>query len=234
MMDAAIESKWLRKAIRYSLSATSYTSSIDGPGPPEQQDPRFRKLVEGDNYSRTLILAYHLVIFGLVVFAASLHWQERVRTLRRGRKLQLQHLREDVAYDGDAIIQNLQKGGEDLAEGGLSSGSSTLEGREDLALQTKDVDEETPLVYDGHTLRPLHPRRSLIRSIQAFMIYQPQPIPLVNKILPSNAYNILIIGFVALNIFYTFFHINLISSKCLCLLIAVAWSSPPIFLYSIF
>lgn len=40
------------------------------------------------------------------------------------------------------------------------------------------------------------------------MIYQPRPIPLVNKILPSNAYSIIIIGFVALNIFYTVFHIN--------------------------
>jgi hypothetical protein len=124
--------------------------------------------------------------------------------------LQLQHLREDIAYDADTAIMDLRSGREvpsDL-EGESSSGSSTLEGTEHLPLQAKDVDEETPLLYDGHTLRPLHPRRSLIRFIQAFLIYQPCPIPLVNKVLLSNAYTVIIIGFIMLNIFYTFFHIN--------------------------
>ncbi len=206
MMETAIESKWLRSAIRHSLSAKSYTSSLDGPGPPEQNDPRFRKLVEGIYYSRKLILTYHLAIFGLLLFAAGLHWFERSRTWRRGPTSQLQQLRDDAACDRDAAIKALQNGAE--IEGGSSSGSSTLEGTEDLGLQFKNVDEATPLFHDGHTLRPVHPRRSLIRSIQAFLIYQPRPIPLVNKALPSNAYTIIIVGFIALNIFYTFFHIN--------------------------
>lgn len=176
-MDTAIGSKWLRSAIRYSLSATSYTSSLDGPGPPEQQDPRFRKLVEGILYSRRLILTYHLVILGIVVFTASLHWLDRVRIWRRERRLQLQYLREDVAYDGDTTIKNLQNRDDPVdQEGGSSSGSSTLEGTKDLPMQIKDIDEETRLLHGGHALQPLHPRRSLVKSIEAFMIYQPRPI----------------------------------------------------------
>ena len=62
------------------------------------------------------------------------------------------------AYDGDATAKYLQNGGEDPAypEGGSSSGSSTVEGINNLALQIKDIDEETPLLHDGHTLWPLH------------------------------------------------------------------------------
>jgi hypothetical protein len=102
--------------------------------------------------------------------------------------------------------QNLQSGGDDPAdpEGGSSSGSSTLEGTEDLPMQIKDFDEETPLLHDGHALRPFHPRRSLMKFIESFMICQPYPIPVVNKVLPCNAYTIIIIGFVVLNIFIQF------------------------------
>jgi hypothetical protein len=75
-------------------------------------------------------------------------------------------------------------------------------------LQAKDVNEETPLLHDGHTLRPFNPWRSLIGFIQAFLVYQPRPIPLVNKVLLSNTYIVIIIGFIVLNIFYTSFHIN--------------------------
>jgi hypothetical protein len=124
--------------------------------------------------------------------------------------LQLQHLQGDIAYDGDVAIKDLRSGGEVLSdlEGRSSWGSSTLESTENLPLQAKDVDEETPLPHDGHTLRPLHPRRSLIGFIQAFLIYQPRPIPLVNKVLLSNTYTVIIIGFIVLNIFYTSFHIK--------------------------
>jgi hypothetical protein len=101
-------------------------------------------------------------------------------------------------------------------------------------LTDQDVDEEIALLHNGHTLWPLHPRKSLIRSIQAFMICQPQPIPLVNKILPSTAYTIIIIGFIALNIFYTFFHINFNIFELFVFADAVAWYLPPNSLCSIF
>lgn len=76
-------------------------------------------------------------------------------------------LRRAAHLDGSYTIKDLQNGGEDPAdpEGGSSSGSSTLEGTEDLALQIKDDDEEAPLLHDGHTLRPLHPRRSFNPSV---------------------------------------------------------------------
>jgi hypothetical protein len=194
--------------MRYPLSAASYTLSFDGLGPPEQNDPRFRKLIEGIHYSRELIFTYHLVILGLLALAAGLHWVEKAGTCRRKRRLQKQHLKNDFACRGDATNSDLRNSLEDPpnVEGGSSSESSTLEGIESPTF--KDVDEDTPLLYDGHTLCTLQPRRSFMSTIKAFLIYQPSPIPWVNKTLPSNAYTILIIGFIALNIFYTVFHIN--------------------------
>jgi NAD(P)H-flavin reductase len=39
-------------------------------------------------------------------------------------------------------------------------------------------------------------------------MYQPPPIPIVNKVLPSNGTSITLVAFVAINLFYIFFHIN--------------------------
>lgn len=208
-MDDAIDTEWLRAAFRFSLRATEYAASIDGgdKGPPQQRDPRFRKLVEGILHSKKLILTYHVVIVGVVALVAAIHYTERLLQWRRRRALRCLALSEVDAYDGDAVVtKSVTVATRETEAGSSSSGSSTLGGAESPAREA--AKEDTPLLHEGHALRPLYPRSSLLSSFKAFLMYQPRPIPVVNKTLPTNGTTIVILAFIGLNIFYTLFHIN--------------------------
>lgn len=202
--------EWLEDVFRSSLKASIYTSSIDdGPGPPQQRDPRLRKLVEGIIYSRKLILSYHLVIIALIlVFSARHCFGEVLRWRRRRRTLGSQLLVADDVYDGDAVktaSSTVSKIGGDSEVPSLS-GSSTLEGT--ASPWRKDVNEDTPLLSHGHRQEVVYPRRSITSCIKSFLMYQPGPIPLFNKTLPSNGTSFVVVAFIALNIIYTVVHIN--------------------------
>jgi hypothetical protein len=209
-----MESEWLREALRFSLKATMYTSSLaDDKGPPEQRDPKLRKLVEGILYSRKFVPTYNSVILHLLVVVGAVHWcgevvRRRTRRSTRGRGLSVVE-----AYDGEeATIKGSEsrRGSEEAFEGMSSSRSSTLEGTASPNRKNidEDEDEETPLLHEGHTLRPDRPRISIICYCKAFLMYQPRPILFFNKILPSNGMSIVVLGLFGLNVFYSFFHIN--------------------------
>ncbi|KAL3426283.1 hypothetical protein PVAG01_03074 [Phlyctema vagabunda] len=206
-----MDSEWLRSAIRFSMTATITTSRLDdAPGPPQQRDPRFRKLVEGILYSRSFVLTYHLVVLGLICIVSSIHWTGRAIRWRRRRTARLQVLRVDDAYDGDADIINTFNGiqTKQVAADSSSSGSSTLVGTASPPHKGVNATEVTPLLHDGHALQPLYPRRTVLSHVQAFLMYQPQPIPVFDKTLPSNGTSLLLLSFIGLNIFYALHRIN--------------------------
>jgi hypothetical protein len=208
--EASYDSEWLRHAIRFVLKSESLTSSSDeARGPSQQRDPRFRKLVEGVLYSKKFILTYHVAILFILAIFTAVHWSEKAYTWRRRRRLTPRNLSDYVTYDADANYKGTRSHTETMEETeASSSGSSTLEGTETPPHQMKDVNEDTPLLHSSHILASSKPRRSLITYLQSLLIYQPRPIPLVNKTLPFNGYTILITAFILLNVFYTVFHIN--------------------------
>ena len=118
--------------------------------------------------------------------------------------MNLRILGAEDEYDADAktIIAYTEIDGANagVVEGSSSSGSSTIGG---AASTPQDLNEETPLLHQGYT-----PRRTIISSIRAFFIYQPQPIPFFIKSLPSIGTSFTLLAFIGLNIFYMFFHIN--------------------------
>lgn len=204
-----MESQWLRDAIRLSLKASISTITTDDEkGPPEQRDPRLRKLAEGLLYSRKFILTYHLVILGFVCLISAIHWTEKALRRRRRRAVNSRQLGAGNAYGTKTVRPNStsEHNGQD-PDGTYSSGSSTIEGT--ASPPRKDDDEETPLLHQGHALQPLWPRRSLYATTKALLMYQPRPIPIAHKILPSNGTSIILLAFIALNIFYILFHTNL-------------------------
>ena len=103
-----------------------------------------------------------------------------------------------ISRTGAGNVQN--------SESTSSPGSSTIEGT--ASPPQKHIDEETPLLHHGHALPSLYPRRTTLSSINGFLMYQPRPIPFLNKILPSNGSSVAIISLIAINLFYIFFHIN--------------------------
>lgn len=207
------ESAWLRDAVQFSLKATSWTSSLSATadGPPQQRDPRFRKLVEGILFSRRFVLTYHLVVLGFITIVALGHWSKKAIRWQRSRGMSLQsHKTSLLAYDYPDCQRSralLTSG----LEGASSSSSSTLEGTEIPPQKNKDVDEETALLRRLHPLKARSLTSNLWSNFKAFLMYQPPPLPIflqTHKILPSIGIMIIITAFIGLNGFYTFYRIN--------------------------
>jgi NAD(P)H-flavin reductase len=205
----SMESEWLRDAIRFSLKSSAYTISIDdGPGSPGQRDPRFRKLIEGLLFSRRFILTYHLVILGIITAFSASHWIQKAFRWRKRRALRLQTRAANDAFDGDTETIKPDSYAPTDEEGIYSSGSSTIEGTASPPRKDIDEDEETPLLHQSHGSRRLYPLRSILSLWKAILMYQPPPIPIVNKVLPSNGTSIAIGAFIAINIFYIYYNIH--------------------------
>jgi NAD(P)H-flavin reductase len=201
-----IESRWLREFTSRSFDVSSRNST--SPTPP-QRDPRLAKLVEGILYSRRLILTYHFVILGFVVLLTVVHW---TRKILRWKKRRCSKLRGWTLQKPD--IDNLgtrplfcKPNSQEIKSISSSSCSTIIDGSASPPRKDVDEDEESPLLLRHDRSLPFS-QRSLISSFQAVWMYQPPPIPVVNKILPANGTSFVVLAFVALNLFYTFYHIN--------------------------
>lgn len=197
-----MESQWLQGAIRLSLKATTDSDK----GPPEQRDPTLRKLVEGVIFSRRFVPTYHFFILGFICLLSAINWTEKVIRWRRGRARRYQCLGAKDVY-GTIEPSSRTAGDEQDLDGIYSSSSSTAKGT--ASPPSKSLNEQTPLLDTAQTLRPLSRQWSVYRTAKSFLMYQPRPIPIVNKILPSNGTSLTLLAFIALNFFYIFFHINL-------------------------
>lgn len=203
-----LESEWLRETISFSLKATTETL----PTPPKQ-DPRLAKLKEGILFSRRLILSYHLIIVAFILLISAFHcsgqftrWRNRRRNRRASRAYPCDT--EIISYDDDIDTirpSTFSAPSDSETKGILSSSCSTIDGTS--SPPRKEVDEETFLLDRGH-VQPLSLSKAIIPSIQAFWISQPSPIPIVNKVLPSNGISFVVLAFLALNGFFTFYHIS--------------------------
>lgn len=147
----------------------------------------FRKLIEGIQFSRHFILSYQLVLLCLLLLFVSFHWISRLRSWLRVRQ----------------VVRTKQ---DDDIKTGRSSSSSTLYTNSTTFEPIAKIDERSPLLHaDCH-------KRTLLSSItcrtRAFLVYQPSPIPVIRKTLPSNGCTLLILAFLALQVFYTLYHVH--------------------------
>ncbi|KAH7346134.1 hypothetical protein BKA66DRAFT_478223 [Pyrenochaeta sp. MPI-SDFR-AT-0127] len=206
------DTPWLRDLLRFSLTATASTEppwlqnktdhvwtaagggdllDPDDPG----KDPRFRKLVEAILFGRRFLKTYNLVLLGVLLVFTVWHW---------GEKFVLHRKRARGARDDNAA--NTEE-----AEA-WSSSSSTIEGistpPENVARKVNDADESSPLLSSRQSKktsrlwRPFYIFKSILQ-------YQPPPIPIINKTLPTNAVSLLVLAWVALSIFYNLYRMPL-------------------------
>lgn len=198
-----MESEWLREGIRYALRASIFTTDT-GDSQPPGRDPRLRKLIEKVLWSRRFILTYHVVILGFVVVLSASHWTSKAIRWKRKRVSRLQVLKNEDEYDGDArTIKPVSLSNEDVRLV-YSSGSSTIEGTS--SPPRKAIDESTPLLAPGISKRS---GKSFVSFVKAILIYQPRPIPVIDKLLPSNGTSIVVLAFLGLNLFYIFYDIGI-------------------------
>lgn len=222
-MDLVVSTPALRAALRFSMTATwqsplvsNGTSSISGieGGPPQGNSPGLRKLVEGILYSRRFVLSYHAVIVGLLVVFTTVHWTGKLRRWRRRRgSLRLVQDREsELPVEHPPILDEDAQKIDDGSGDTSSSSSSTLKGTDTPPSAVKignGDNEESPLLPKQHCIKQSRRKSYILSHMLALLNYQPQPIPVINKTLPSNATTVTVLGFIGINVFYVFYRVPL-------------------------
>ncbi|KAF2086671.1 ferric reductase transmembrane component [Saccharata proteae CBS 121410] len=198
------QNSWLRAAIReartISQSESSSLHHSDAPISITEEfnpgrDPRLAEIVRIIRFSRKFILTYNAILLFILLAFAVVEWSGYIRRARNRR----------TAANRD------QSGRVDVRSGASSSSSSTLEGTATPpdALKTgKAVNgegERQPLIPKDHPAKQSGPLSRTIARTKAFLAYQPRPIPVINKVLPSNGQSLVILAFLGLNIFYLCF-----------------------------
>ncbi|MCJ1306092.1 hypothetical protein MMC08_008910 [Hypocenomyce scalaris] len=210
-MDEIPPTSEIQDALHYSLTATWRFSTPAAPrlsitdtvgGPVQGDSPAFRKLIRGIEFSRRFILSYHVVILGVLLVFTAVHWGKKVSRWRKRR----------AAPKANRAVLGLSKNDGDVprsgrSQGSSSSSSSTLEGTASppRILKVDPLqDERSPLIGRPNVTTC---KASTSEVLRAWMVYQPGPIPIVNKILPSNGTTLAVLALVGINIFYTFYQI---------------------------
>lgn len=209
------DTRWLRNVLCFALHATASTEEPwnvrtaagggklvdpDDPG----KDPRFRKMVEAILFSRRLLKTYNLVLLGILVVFTAWHWGERLVLHKEKRRRTVGQRNTDT----DA----------------WSSSSSTIGGNTTPPTtgQKKTHDETSPLLPSQQPQRkprswywkPYYVSKSVLQ-------YQPCPIPIIEKTLPTNAVSLLVLSWLALTLLYnlyrmplTFFYLFVFADRC--------------------
>ena len=190
-----------------STSRPSHSTDKDGFAP--EGDKGFKKLIDGIHFSQKFILTYQLVLVGLLLLFTAIHWTSRLRSWRRRRNPIKDRYPGGKSRNGNigegkgtVVIESISRG---------SSSSSTLQ--EDFLPKYQDseqtLDEQSLLLPKASDARAPPLRWTLSRRIRAWLVYQPRPIPIINKTLPSNGTTLVVLAFLGLQTFYTFFKTSL-------------------------
>ncbi|KAF2660544.1 hypothetical protein K491DRAFT_688289 [Lophiostoma macrostomum CBS 122681] len=190
---------WVLDALSYNISRPTYITTkgpnLTDPKDPGK-DPRFRKLVEAILFSRRLILTYNLVLLCVLIIFTIWHWAERAVLAKRRKE------RPRLAKSSD------RQANENTDET-WSSSSSTVEGTvtPPHAAKESTANETSPLLGVQPTRRRKLGYRQPYYLFRYWLQYQPSPIPIMNKSLPTNTVSLFVIAFLIMNGFYNLYRI---------------------------
>ncbi|KAF6225625.1 hypothetical protein HO133_009625 [Letharia lupina] len=203
----------LRKALQAppgSSTASAPLHSTDRDGFAPEGDKRFKQLIDGIRYSHKFILSYQVVLIGLLLVFTAIHWGSRLQAWRRRRNTIKGRYGGDKTTVGKVVdgkgavaIQSISRGS--------SSSSSTLQEDFDPKYQDSErrLDEQSLLLPKASGGKAPSRGWTMTNKISAWFVYQPRPIPIVNKTLPSNGTTLVVLAFIGLQMFYTFFKTSL-------------------------
>ncbi|KAH7363326.1 hypothetical protein B0T11DRAFT_282427 [Plectosphaerella cucumerina] len=202
-MDGPYDLKWLRATLKASFVdpesdpgfVTDAAGHGGGGGPPLSPAQRayLLRLITAIREGRALATSYNKVLLAVLVLLTIRHWAGRYNKARRRTKRQAK-AKEAAEHDPSPS----------------SSSSSTLEGTSTPpdAAKVLDIDVElVPLLEPSG--KPAVRRRSIPGTIRSWLAYQPPPIPIINRHLPSNSTSLLVLAFYGLNAFYQLYHMPL-------------------------
>ncbi|KAK5125665.1 hypothetical protein LTR85_011939 [Meristemomyces frigidus] len=157
-----------------------------------EQAERRPQLIEGVLYTRWFIVTYQAALCAVVLFFTAWHWYGKLSRRRRANPATL-----PTGPGEGAGIQSV-----------LSSSSiGTVEGNATPPELAK-ASERSPLLSTGERGHKPGFVQIKTRALRSLAMYQPRPIPFVNKTLPANSTSLLIVLLLGLNIFYAVYKIQ--------------------------
>ncbi|KAK6084255.1 hypothetical protein SCUP234_01942 [Seiridium cupressi] len=166
-----------------------------------------RKLIAYVLDGRTIAAQFNYVVLATVTIFAVLHWKQRFGHARRRRHLAESTNgasigRQQSVNNYDNIKASASEGSRyDLPSSSSSSTRVEIQSPGGIA-KVKDLDlERQPLLGHRKKATSLSYLGRLKCSISAWLMYQPRPIPIINRVLPSNGTSVFVLGYIAINVF---------------------------------
>lgn len=147
-------------------------------------------LLEG----RSLIKSYNLVLLAVLAIFSADHFATVFRDRRKQAVLESRQATE--ARSEDASSPSLSSSSSSTLEGSTSPPSSIQKPSQDI--------ERQPLLGQRPAAQPS--RRRLLPTLRGWLMYQPRPVPIINRALPSNGTTLLVLAYLGLNVFYQCYH----------------------------
>lgn len=175
--------------------------------PPDQID-YLRNLLKVLLDGRDIVAAYNIVMLVLLAGFTVLHLLEKRRCRKRWQKR--------MRASSEAVDRE-PKSGDDIPEATSSSSSSSSHGITTPSGAVKDIVqvdlERLPLLGPGRKQAETSLWARTKRRVVHWLEYQPRPLPVVNRTLPSNATSIFVGIWVGINVFFHLYQVNLLDLK---------------------
>ncbi|KAJ2999186.1 hypothetical protein NUW58_g92 [Xylaria curta] len=195
---------WALSVFRQSLrtsqlaSPLQVTTTSESPLDDPEKLEYLRDLIQYIYDGRTIVASYNLVLLAILFLFTISHFYQSITESRKWAAIEGGFNSDD----GDTV---LGCAGND-ENGADSSSSSTIEGSlssQNTYLKHDDADvERQPLlgIRRGWSLSSrLKP--NVFAVVHSWLMYQPRPIPFINRSLPSNETSLFVVGFFGLNVF---------------------------------
>ncbi|PNS19334.1 Ferric reductase transmembrane component 1 [Sphaceloma murrayae] len=208
-MTTASRREVLRLALQASRAAAEHGSLYtfrEGEG-----DSEGSSILGGVMFSRRLVLLYNLILLLVLTAFTAWHWSHR-----------LSEIGQISAHNGSATSQSMiNPSGHGHERGSHQHGSSLTPNRNSnaptslfaMGNATQDApsaDERKPLL--GHYQEKSEEESSFLKrihwTVRSWLMYQPRPIPILNKLLPDNLTSLIVLLFIAYNAFFLCYNIH--------------------------
>ncbi|KAI2613230.1 hypothetical protein GGR54DRAFT_615911 [Hypoxylon sp. NC1633] len=148
---------------------------------------------------RAIIFTYSFALLAILAILTLIHLRERLAEISKWRRIEI---------GPSASLDGVGKPTDDseAADEADSSSSSTLQRSlsSQITLKTIDVDVERQPLLGGRQRKASSTKtgKHVVHVLRSVLMYQPRPIPFINRTLPSNGTTLFVLAFFGLNIFY--------------------------------
>lgn len=204
---------WLRPTLQDLNDSVSEVEASKHRVIPPDQLPYLRKLIWAILDGRDVVTAYNYVLLALLGVFTVAHVLERRRCRKRWLERKGREQRAcPFTTSHHVLVENHPGLSEASSSSSVSSGVRTPSG----ALKDRETDlERLPLL--GTRTRPPTTNLNLMRrKWTRWMQYQPRPLPLVHRVLPSNATSLFVLMWLGINVFFHLYQLPLQTKYFFC------------------